>query len=138
MIPFYGFQAVGGKIFSLDDPAVVKDSAALDGTGGTAFVPFYVTNSLRLGRLAAYYKLRRLVQQVAHTGAVTVRFTAIRDGGESTVISRTLGVGEAPLMIVPLNDPGSDFQVKVEVTSYDAAVQFSGAEFYPVERRAFR
>jgi hypothetical protein len=138
MIPLYGFQAVGGKIYQLDDPSVVKDGCAADGTGGTAFVPFYTTRELRL-TISGYVKLRRLIQKVDHAGgSATLQLTAIRDGGDGTVISRTLGPSDPSSASFPLNDPGSDLQVKVELTSYDVPVAFSDAEFYAVVRRQFR
>ena len=138
MIPFYAFEAVGARIFSLDDPAVVKDSAALDGTGGTAFVPFYVTSEIRVANGSGWNKLRRIMQRLAHDGTLTARVTGIRDGGEGSMVTRTLAIGAAGFLNVPMNEGGSGFQFKVELTAYSAKVAFSGADVYVVAKRAFR
>lgn len=139
MIPLYGFQAGGGKVYSLDDQTVVKDGAALDGSGGTAVVPFFVSAPLGVQFTMGYNKLRRLMQRLAKLGTVSIRTTGIRDGlSSATAVSRTLGLSDIGIINVPLNDAASDFQVKVEVMSYTAEVAFGDSEVYVVPKREFR
>lgn len=130
MIPLYGGQAGGGKIYSLDDPNVVTDGAALDGTGGTAFVPFLVSTSLLGALTLGFNALRRFFQRVAHDGTATFRFTPFRDGQQSgTGISRTVLLSDPGPINVPLNEPGSDFHMKIEVLTYSAPVALGDAGF---------
>lgn len=136
MIPLYAAIAGTGKIYSLDDPTVVKDGAALNGSGGTAFVPYAISTSLNVRFALGMNRVRRFMQRVAHDGPATVRVTVIRDGRESVPITRALGIGDAGVVNAPLADGGSDLQIKLELTAYDAPVAFGDSEAYVVNRRS--
>jgi len=139
VIPLYGFQAVGGKVYSLDDPAVVKDGAALDGTGGTSYTPFVICTPLAIQSDLGYNRLRRLLQRVAHAGSCTLVVTGLRDGVESGVqITRTLGVGDIGVVNVPLGDAGSDFQLKIVLSAFSAETALGNSQVFIVPKRRFR
>lgn len=139
MIPLFGCQAAGGKIYSLDDQTVVKDGAALDGTGGTAFSPYFVSSPFGIAFDLGYNKLRRFLQRVAHAGGLTLTVTGVRDGQESGVsVVRTITVADIGIVNVPLNDAGSDFQIKVVLSAYDAEVAFGNSQAFIVPKRRFR
>lgn len=139
MIPLYAFQAGGGKVYSLDDPTVAKDSAALNGTGGVVFTPFYTTMPYRSRAGFGFHKFRRLMQVLEHTTACTVKFTPIADDRESGLpVYRTLATGVVGIMNVPANEGGTAFSTKVEVTDYAAEVAFGGSEVFIVQKRRFR
>jgi len=139
MIPLYGFQAGAGKVFSLDDPGVVRDFAALDGTGGTAFTPFILTQPFAVHADLGYNKLRRFLQRIAHAGACTFRVTGVKDGRESTVkVVRPLTINDVGIINVPLAESGSDFQLKIELTSFDAETALGNSQVFIVPKRSYR
>ena len=135
-IPLFGVMAQGGKILSLDDQAVVKDLAALNGTGGSTYVP--TMRTVPFGA-AQYNRLRRLVQALPHDGALTVTFTPWRDDQDTgQTITRTLAIGEANTVTVPFAVTGSTFQIELEVTSFGAAAEIGSGEVTLIPRRTQR
>lgn len=139
MIPFYGCIAGTGKIYSLDDPLVVKDVTALDGSGGVAFSPYLISTPLGIQFDLGYNRLRRFLQRLAHGGAVTTKITGIRDGQESGLpVTRALTVSDIGIINAPLGDAGSDFQIKLELSAYDASVALGNSDVYVVGKRRFR
>lgn len=139
MIPLYGCAAGSGKIFSLDDTSVVKDGAALDGTGGAAYVPFLLTTPFGIQADLGYNKLRRFLQRITHAGAVTVKVTGVKDGQESGLpITRPLTVADIGIINAPLNDAGSDFQLKIELSGFDATAALGNSQVFIVPKRRFR
>lgn len=138
-IPLFGAQAHGGKIISLDDQSVVKDRAALAGTGGSSYAP-YVLSTLVVGRdLGGYARLRRLVQRVPHDGGVVVKVTPWRDGADTgRTITRTLVAADNPTVVAPLSETGSAFQVKIELSSFDAPASLGSGALTINPRRVTR
>jgi hypothetical protein len=139
MIPLFGCQAHGGKIVQLDDDSVFTDLAAADGTGGTAFSPFMLSNPFDAGNEGGYSRLRRMVQTIEHEGAVTVTITPYRDGAETgQTITRTLASSDTPIVTAPLAVGATRFQVKVTVSAFDALVELGKAQLWLVARRSER
>lgn len=138
-LPCYSAQAHGGKIISLDDPAVVKDLAALNGTGGNAYVGYVLSTMLPDGSPTGYGTLRRVTQRVAHDGAVTVKVTPWRDGQDTgQTITRALAIGDNPTVVAALAATGSVFQVKWELSAFDAPARLGSGEVTIVDRRSQR
>lgn len=136
-IPLYGAMAHGGKIFSLDDPTVVKDMASSSGSGGNTYTPELLSSPFDAGM--AYGRLRRLVQQVRHDGTATLTFTPHRDGMETgQTISRSLAVGDSPHVTVPFAVDASEFQVAIAVTAMSAPVELGSGEVALIPRRSQR
>ncbi|KKK73053.1 hypothetical protein LCGC14_2897670, partial [marine sediment metagenome] len=61
-IPLFGCEAHSGQVLTLDDEAVVKDQAALAGTGGSAYAAFVLSTIFDVGRDGGYSTFRRAVQ----------------------------------------------------------------------------
>ena len=137
MIPFYLVQAVGGKVLTIDDRAVVKDLAALAGTGGNSYTPTLVIGPQKL--TSGWSRMRRLVQRVPHDGAVTVTLTPIRDGQESgNVITRALDSTDVPTVTLPMAETGTEFQAQIELSAFDADCGLGEAELWVIPRRSIR
>lgn len=135
-IPIFAAQAQGGKILSLDDQAVVKDLANLDGTGGTAYTCFMRTTPFQS---SGYAHLRRLIQSIPHDGAVTVTVTPWRDDLETgQTITRTLAGGDTTELTFPLSVTGSQFHVKLSLSGFDAAASVGRGELTVMPRRSQR
>lgn len=138
-IPLYGCTAHGGKIIALDDEAVVRDLAADDGSGGVAFTPYLVSAPIDGGQAGGYARLRRVVQDVEHDGAVTLSVTPVRDGQETgQTIVRPLDAGDHPVITLPFAAGATRFQVRVELADFDAAAELGKAELWIVPRRTTR
>lgn len=139
MIPLYGVQAHGGKIISLDDPAVVKDLAAADGSGGNAYVGYVLSTQLPGSVPGGYSRFRRLQQRVPHDGGVTVTITPWRDGQDTgQEIERELEVADNPVVIAHVSVTGSDFQVKIALSDFDAPAALGEAAVTIIPRRSER
>lgn len=139
MIPLYAMQAVGGKVYSLDDLLVVKDGAALDGSGGTAFAPFILSQPFAIQADLGYNKLRRFLQRVAHAGACTLTVVGVKDGQESAVaIVRSLTTADIGIVNVPLGESGSDFQLKITLSGFTAETALGNSQVFIVPKRRFR
>ena len=138
-IPLYAVEAHSGKVITLDDEAVVKDQAALAGTGGSAYAAFVLSTIFDVGRDGGYSTLRRAVQHVHADGAVTVVTTPYRDQQESgSTISDTLAIGANPVVVAPLFEGGTNFQVRHTLSLFDAAAELGKAQQYVVPRRSVR
>lgn len=138
-IPLFGAQAHGGKIISLDDPAVVKDLANLDGTGGNAYAPYLVSGVVSGDGPGGYGTFRRLIQRVPHDGAVTVKLTPRRDGQDTgQTITRPLAGGDNPTVVAPFSVTGSVFQFKIELSAFDAPASLGSGELTIIRRRSTR
>jgi hypothetical protein len=138
-LPLFAVQAHGGKLISLDDAAVVKDLAALDGTGGNAYAPYVVSGVVSGGGPGGYGTFRRVIQRVPHDGAVTVKVTPWRDGQDTgQTITRTLAAGANPTVVAPLSVTGSVFQFKVELSAFDAPASLGAGELTIIQRRGTR
>lgn len=136
-IPLIGAQAHGGKLISLDDPAVPdRDGAALDGSGGVSYAPHLLSSPLGL---TGWNKLRRLVQYLHHTTGVTVKARAYRDGLDSgQEITRVFGIGAVGVATCPFDAAASDVQVRVELSGFTEEVQLDRAELWVVQKRRVR
>lgn len=138
-IEFYAAEAHGGNIISLDDQSVVRDLAALAGTGGTAYVGYLLGVLVDDGAPGGYARFRRVVQRVPHDGAVTVTVTPYRDGAETgQTIERILGASDNPMVTAPFAISGSVFQHKVTLSAFDAPAAIGVAEFTIIPRRSQR
>ena len=138
-LPLYGCEAHGGNVISLDDESVVKDQASLAGSGGNAYTAFALSTIFDVGLDGGYSRLRRAVQHVHADGACTVVVTPYRDQQESgATISRTLTTGSNPIVDAPLNETGTNFQVKVALSSFDAAAELGKALQYIIPHRSVR
>ena len=138
-IPFYAVEAHGGQVITLDDEAVVKDQAALAGTGGSAYAAFVLSTIFDVGRDGGYSTFRRAVQHVHADGAVTVVTTPYRDQQESgSTVSKTLAIGNNPIVVAPVFEGGTNFQVKHTLSAFDAAAELGKAQQYVVPRRSVR
>ena len=138
-IPIYAVEAHGGQVITLDDEAVVKDHAALAGSGGSAYTAFVLSTTFDVGRDGGYSKFRRAVQHVHAEGAVTVVTTPYRDQQESgSAVSKTLAIGDNPVVVAPVSEGGTNFQVKHTLSSFDAAAELGKAQQYVVPRRSVR
>ncbi len=138
-LPLYGVEAHTGQIISLDDESVVKDQAALAGTGGSAYAPFLLSTIFDRGLDGGYSKFRRAVQHVHAAGAVTVVTTPYRDQMESgSTVSKTLAIGDNPVIVAPISEAGTNFQVKHTLSVFDAAVELGKAQQYVLPRRSVR
>ena len=138
-LPLYAVEAHSGQVLTLDDEAVVKDQAALAGTGGSAYAAFVLSTIFPEGLDGGYATFRRAVQHVHADGAATVVMTPYRDQQESgSTISDTLAVGANPIVTAPVFESGTNFQVKHAVSAFDAAVELGRAQQYVVPRRSAR
>ena len=137
-IPFYACRAEGPNIITLDDEAVQTDLAAENGTGGNAYIAF-VTSTIFDVVDGGYSTFRRAVQHVHADGAVTVKITPFRDENETgNTITRTLAIGANPIVTAPIAESGTNFQVKVALSSFSAAAELGKALQYVVPRRTAR
>ncbi len=136
-LSLYGVEAGTGQIISLDDESVVKDQASLAGSGGNTYAPFI--KSTIFGSPSGFSKFRRAVQHVHAVGAVTVVTTPYRDQPESgSTVSKTLAIGDNPVVVAPISEAGTNFQVKHTLSAFDAAAELGLAEQYVVPRRSVR
>lgn len=137
MILLLGAQAHGGKIVQLDDLSVVKDLAALDGTGGSTYAPTLVSSPVESA--AGYATFRRLVQQTLGGQSVTWTFTAWRDGLETgQVLTRTLAPADSGIMVVPFDVTGTNFQVRITASGFNGFATLGSADLSIVPRRTTR
>ena len=108
------------------------------GAGGMALRAFVVSRIFDL-LAGGDSPVRRSVQHVHADGAVTVDITPYRDQQESgSSITRVLAVGDNPVVVAPHFESGTNFQVKVALSAFDAAVELGKAEQYVVPRRSIR
>ena len=129
-LPLYGVEAGGGKVFSLDDEAVVQDQ----GVGITAYI---LSSIFDLGD--GYAKLRRLVQHVHVDDTVSLQVTPYRDEVDTgNSITTSLAVGDSPIVVTPLNESGTNFQVKVAFIGLRSATEIGKAEISVIPRRTQR
>ncbi len=138
-IPFYGVEAHGGQVITLDDEAVQKDQASLAGAGGNAYVCFVLSTIFDQGLDGGYSRFRRAVQHVHADGAVTVDLTPYRDQQETGgTIQRVLATGANPVVVAPMSETGTNFQVRASLSSFDAAAELGKAQQYVVPKRSAR
>ena len=135
-IPFYLCEAHGGQVMTIDDRSVVKDLASAAGAGGNAFTADLTSAPIGGG---GYNRLRHMMQRVHHTGAVTVVMTPLRDGAETgNEITRTLAAADSHVVDLPAAESGTDVQVKVTLSSFDAEVALGAAQLWVNTRRGRR
>jgi hypothetical protein len=135
-IPLFGCQAHGGKILSLDDRFVYRDGATLQGTGGVSYVPYFQSTRFRGPADSGHGKLRRIVQRVYKQSQCVVAVRLFRDGLDSgQSIPRALTVDVGPLVTFPTNVFGTEFQVRYEISSFDAEITLGSGEIWVVPYR---
>lgn len=138
-IPLYAAQAHGGKIISLDDQTVVKDLASAAGAGGNSYVAYVLSTLLPGSVVGGWSRLRRFVQRIIHDGAVTVAVTPWRDGSDTgQTIERDLETGDNPTVVADLAATGGVFQVKVELSDFDAPASLGEGAVTIIPRRSVR
>lgn len=126
-------------MITLDDEAVVKDQTTKAGVGGNAYVCFARSTIFDQDQDGGYSTFRRAVQHVHADGAVTVVFTPYRDQQESgSTISRALTIGDNPIVTGPVKESGTNFQIKVALSVFDAAAELGKALQWVVPRRSVR
>lgn len=148
MIPIYCIAAntsfvpqvgMAGKVYSVDDPATVNDLAAVDGTGGTPYVPFILSTLFPLRRTLGWYDFRKFHQHADAPSACTITVMPWRDGNDSgQIIARVFPVTGVDITSTPIWLPGSDFQVKVSLSAFTREVQLGNASASFVPRRHSR
>ena len=135
-IPLFACQAHGGKIFSLDDRFVYRDSAALAGTGGISYVPFLLSARFRGPATSGHGKLRRVVQRVYKQSQCVVAVRAYREGLDTgQVLPRSLTIDVGPLVTFPMDVLGTEFQLLYEVSSFDSEIALGSGEIWVVPRQ---
>ena len=138
-IPMYGVEAHTGQIITLDDEAVQADQAALNGTGGSSYAPFLLSTIFDGGLDGGYSSFRRAVQHVHGEGAATVDITPYRDQQETgNTIQKVLAIGDNPIVIAPMSETGTTFQIKMALSSFNAAAELGKAQQYLIPRRSKR
>jgi hypothetical protein len=138
-IPIFTVSPVGGKIYSLDDPATVNDLADTNGNGGTAFSPFLLSTLFKLERTLGWYDFRKFRQRVDCPSALTIAVTPWRDGNNTgQTITRTFAASAVDVTSTSLWVPGSDFQVQVAFSGYTRAFEVGNASGSFVPRRHSR
>lgn len=138
-IPIFAVSQVGGKVISLDDPATVNDLAAIDGTGGTPYVPFVLSTLFQLKRTLGWYDFRKFRQRFDSPSAATIMITPWRDGSDTgQTITRQFNVSAVGVTNTPLWISGSDFQVKIVLSNFTREVQLGNASASFVPRRHSR
>lgn len=135
-IPLYGAQAHGGKLISLDDPAVVKDLADADGTGGNDYEPYFVTGPIPVLPLGSFGRLREWVQSVPREGSAVLALTAWVDGmATGQTITRTLALGGAQFETARFAVGGTYFQMHVAHSDFTAPASVGASRVGIVRRR---
>lgn len=138
-LPIYGCEAGGGRIITMDDEAVYKDLASAAGAGGNNYTPELMSTTFDVGRDGGYSKLRRLTQHAHHTTGVTVDQTPIRDEQDTgQTIQRVLATGANFVVIAPVSVTGTNFQHKVSLSAFTAAVELGKAQQWVIPRRSER
>ena len=132
---FAAANATGSTLLSLDDPSVSTDQ-------GAAFSAKFRTTGFDLGPATGFGTLRRYVQSVAVSAQATMVVTPMGDGMEYTGqrSSHTINPasGAQQQIEVPTAVPGTRFQLDVEITAHDGAVEFGESDQWIVARRSQR
>ena len=135
-IPLFACQAHGGKIFSMDDRFVYRDSASLAGAGGISYVPYILSARFRGPAASGHGKLRRVVQRVYKESQCVVSVRAYREGLDTGVtLPRALTVDIGPLVTFPMNTFGTEFQILLDASSFDAEIELGSGEIWVVPRQ---
>ena len=139
MIPLYAVSQARGQIYSVDDPIGVNDFMAVDGSGGTSYVPYFLTTLFQLTKTLGYYDLRKYRQRFDAASAVTFSITPWRDGKNTgQTIIRTFASADVGVTSTPLFYSGSDFQVFVQLSGFTSEVQLGNASVSATPRRHSR
>lgn len=132
-IPLYACVAHGGKIVQIDDPSVVRDMAAFDTSGGVRYLAFLLSARFKGAMRSGYGTLRRLVQRVFLRSGAVVNVTPWRDAQETTqTIGRVLPIDHPSLVIFPLSVLATEFQLKIEVSQFDAPIALGSGEIWVI------
>lgn len=138
-LPLYATEAHSGQVLTLDDEAVVADQASLAGAGGSAYESFVKSAIFDEGLDGGYSRIRRAVQHLHADGAATLTLTPYRDSMESgNTIQRVLAIGSNPVVVMPMSETGTNFNVKFAITAFDAAAELGKGQQYVVPRRSSR
>ena len=138
-IPVYLVSAHGGDIVQMDDLSVVKDLAAAAGTGGNSFTARFLSSLFDGGNAFGYSTFRRWTQHLHHSGAVTAVMTPWRDENDTGQdITRTLTSSSAPILTAPFKAGGTEFQVEIVLSAFDAECGLGEGAFEIVPRRGER
>ena len=130
-IPIYACSAHGGKIVQLDDPSVDRDMADIATAGGVRYVAYLLSARFKGRHRAGYGTLRRLVQRVFLRSGAVVTVTPWRDAQETTqAIGRVLEIDHPSLVIFPLSVLATEFQLKIEVSMFDAPTALGSGEIW--------
>lgn len=135
-IPLFVTTAQGGQILSLDDQTAHLDQIAADGSGGFAYSPRLLSSPFSV---AAYGRIRRLVQMVQHSGDLTLTVTPWRDGQATGLpVERDIVSSDPSTVTVPLDGTGTEFQLEVVVSDFTSEIELGGGEITVSPRRTQR
>ena len=135
-IPLYACEANGARIFQLYDPLVNRDAADVSGVGGWSYPCFLLTARFKGPQVAGYGKFRRFVQRVYQRSACVVTVVPWRDGRETgQSIQRAIKIDTPPLVTFPLSVLATEFQLRLDVSGFDAPVALGSGEVWIVPHR---
>lgn len=134
MIPFFVLEAHGGRVLTIDDPAVTKDQADIDGVGGNDYEPQALVAPFEPGS-KQFGRIRRMIQRVPHDGDVTVRLAVVHDGQESVEMERTLESGDPAYAVFPLSETGRAFSLLFTFADWTADCGLADGQLIAVPRQ---
>jgi len=133
-IALFGAAAGTNAIVQLDDPTVWTDEGVAQPT------PYYVTADEDQGPAGGAGRLRQIIQALTIAGATSVRVTPIANGSEVTDQAETFALvttdGSEQRIEHAVASMATRHAVKVEVTSFAAAVVFGESDLVMVPRRS--
>lgn len=141
-LPLYAAMANGGKLYTLDDTSVGADLYDASGPTSNGFQATLTPSPITAGP-GSYSSLRRLVLDVDTGAELTLEVQGMRDGESSgDVITRTVAVADSPEQTIPLKVMGSELQVTITLSGWDAdatpSASLGSGAFTLVPRRTSR
>lgn len=133
-ISIFGAAAGSNTLVQLDDPTVWTDEGAAMPT------PYFVTADVDQGPAGGAGRLRQIIQALTIAGATSVRLTPIANGAAVTDQAETFTLstldGTEQRLEHFVAAMATRHAVKVEVTSFSAAVVFGESDLVVVPRRS--
>lgn len=133
-IALFGASAGSNTLVQVDDPTVTTDEDA------AMLTPYYVTADTDQGPAGGQGRLRQIIQALTIAGATSVRVTPIANGAEVTDQAETFALvttdGTEQRIEHFVASMATRHAVKVEVTSFGAAVTFGEGDLVMVPRRS--
>lgn len=133
-IGLFGAAAGSNTLVQLDDPTVWTDEDAAQPT------PTFITADIDQGPAGGTGRLRQIIQALTIAGATSVRITPIANGSEVTDQAETFTLatmnGTEQRIEHFVASMATRHAIKVEVTSFAAAVTFGEGDLVMVPRRS--